>query len=916
MVGRSAELAEVIAALAAVSTGGSALVVEGDPGIGKSTLLARASEWASANGYGRLYCSGVQSHSEIGFAGLHELLHPLLVHAPALPPRQRSALMTAFGLEDGPVPDRLLVSLAVLGLLEEAANNRRLLLVVDDAQWLDQSTLDVLTFVARRLTNAPLMMLCAVRSALDGTAQYLDGLPRLPLGPLGSDEAAELLAATLTASTNAREVDAYTRRRVLEQARGNPLAVIEMAVALGERATDAVLFAGEPLPTGRRVERAFLTQVAALPDQSRLLLLVVAAGNGVLTEIHSAAEVLGLNLAEHLAPLERSGLIVVGRGEIQVRHPLIRSAVYGAAPLSSRSIVHRALATATTDPNSAAWHRAEAAFGPDEDVAADLERAADRARARGAGAEAAAALRRAAILTPDVDRRVDRLASAADVARSAGLIDEAIRILQEAEPLAGHGVADTRLAITRFVLNATAAIPGQSAAELLALSGKLPEGDPRQRELLWAAAIECRMHGLAEQPRLDVIAAIRRVDQFDSSDDPSDPPLAIALALVDDVGQGPRFRARLPELIDEVSDDPLSMLSLGMAAEGVSDRDNAFRCYRLVQKHGRETGSPANECEGLRGASQILLTQGRLQAAAVSAQHALRMAEAMNLPTTAGSAAAILSRTLTWQGQPESARHALDHSREHLATDPSILWNDDVHWAAGFASLCDGNHTDALAHLLKMTQHRTSRRWAVADLAEAAAGCGQADTVRPLLAAIEDQAEALGVNSFLLHRARALVAECPVEADERFGAALSAAEGSGAEVEIARTQLLYGEWLRRRRRVLDARSHLSAAFTAFDTAGAKPFADRAAAELRAAGAAAAPTAGRSNAAATLTAQELQIAHMAVAGMTNREIADRIYLSHRTVAAHLYKVFPKLGITRRNQLHAALGGRLEDAEPVI
>lgn len=911
MVGRSAELAEVTDALAAISTSGAALVIEGDPGIGKSSLLSGASEWAAANGYGRLGCSGLQSHSEIGFVGLHELVHPVLVHAPALPPRQRSALMTAFGLEDGPVPDRLLVSLAVLGLLEEAASKRRLLLVVDDAQWLDQSTLDVLTFVARRLTNAPLMMLCAVRTTLDGSAQHLDGLPRLSLGPLSSEQAAELLAATLTRTPKAREIDAYTRRRVLEQAEGNPLAVIEIAAALGERTTDGAEFAGEPLPTSRRVERAFLTQLEVLADGSRLLLLVVAASDGVLAEIHRAADHLGLDLAEHLAPLEESGLIVVRGREIHVRHPLIRSTAYGAAALSSRSLVHRALAIAATDPTRAAWHRAEAAFGPDEHVAADLERAADRARARGAGAEAAAALRRAAILTPDLDRRVERLAAAADVARSAGLIEEAIRTLREAEPLAGQGdAADTRLAITRFVLNATAAIPGQSASELLALSGKLAEGDPRQRELLWAAAIECRMHGLVEQPRLDVIAAIRRVE-----DDPTDPLLAIAMAMVDDVGQGARFRARLPGLIDAVGDDPLLMLSMAMAAEGVSDRDNAFRCYGIVQRQGRTTGSPANECEGLRGASQILLTQGRIQAAAMTAQHALQMAEAMNLPTTSGSAAAILSRALIWQGQPERARQALDRARELLAADPTLLWNDDVHWAAGIAALCEADHAEALAHLLKMTQHRTDQRWSVADLAEAAGGCGQADTVRPLIATIEEQANKLGLESFLVHRAHALVARSPAEAEERFTAAVTAAEGHVADLEAARTHLLYGEWLRRRRRIVEARTHLSAAFTAFDTAGAIPFADRAAAELRAAGVTAAPMAAGSGAAGILTAQELQIAQMAVAGMTNREIADRIYLSHRTVAAHLYKVFPKLGITRRNQLHTALGDLAECAEVI-
>lgn len=907
MVGRATELAEVTALLAAVSTRGAALVVDGDPGIGKSTLLDAATRWASANGYGRLGCSGVQSHTELGFAGLHELVHPLLADASALPPRQEAALLTAFGLADGPAPDRLLVSLAVLGLLEEAASRRRLLLIVDDAQWLDQSTLDVLTFVARRLTNAPLMMLCAVRTPFDGSTPPLDGLPRLSLGPLPSEQAAELLAETL--KTAPRDVDAYARRRVLEQADGNPLAVIELAVTLGEHGTDAALFAGEPLPISRRVERAFLTQLQALPDGSRLLLLLISASDGVVTEIGSAAKCLELDFAEHLAPLEASGLITLRGGTIRVRHPLIRSAAYGAAPQSSRSTVHRALADAVTDPTSAAWHRAEAAFMPDEAVATDLERAADRARARGAGAEATAALRRAAMLTPDLGRRVERLAAAANAARSSGLIEEAIRILQEAQPLAEPGATDTPLAITRFVLNATAAIPGPAASELVALAGKQVDGDPRQRELLWAAAIECRMHGLPEESRLDVVAAIRRVD------DPSDPLLTIGLALVDDVGEGARIRAGLPHLIASVEDQPLLLLSLGFAAEAVTDRDSALRCYGHVQRQARSSGSPANECEGLRGAANILLTQGRIQAAAASAENALRMAEAMNLPMTCGSSAAILSRAQAWQGQPNRARHSLDRARKWLARDPTTLWHDDVHWAAGFAALCEANHAEALGHLLKMSLHRTSMRWAIADLAEAAAGCGQANSVRSLVTATEEQAKALGVESFLVHRAQALIARCDTEADDRFTASVAAALGPAADLEVARTHLLYGEWLRRRRRIVDARAQLSVAFTAFDIAGTTSFANRAANELRAAGVTASPT-ETGGAASVLTSQELQIAQMAASGMTNREIADRIYLSHRTVAAHLYKVFPKLGITRRNQLHAALGDRSDTGQLVI
>ncbi|MFE9445117.1 LuxR C-terminal-related transcriptional regulator [Streptomyces sp. NPDC006602] len=880
--------------------GGGAAPLDGEAGIGKSTLLASAAERAAADGYRLLGCSGLQSQTEVGFAGIHELIHPLLGQAATLPRRQHSALMTSFGLEDGPAPDRLLVSLAVLGLLEEAAAQQRLLLVVDDVQWLDQSSLDVLAFVARRLTNAPLMLLCAERAGLGGSGVRLEGTPRLSLGPLELGDAQELLAHTLRQSTG--EVDAYLQERVLDQANGNPLAVIELSAGLAESPSDAVIFSGEPLPTSQRVEHAFLAQLEALSEGSRLLLLLIAASHGSMAEIHAATQDIELDFMQELAPLQRAGLVTVSGGQLHVRHPLIRSTVYGAALLSDRALVHRALAHATTDPTRAAWHRAEATFGPDERVASDLERAAEQTLARGAGAESAAALRQAAALSPDPKDRVRRLSAAADIARGAGLTTVAISILKEAEPLAGELSDEQSLAITRFVLAVTASLPGQSAVELVALAGKHLPGDARQRELLWAAAIECRMHGLAESSRQAVVTAIRGL-----GDTRDDPLIDVATALVDDVGDGLRLQQRLPALFERFDGSPLPVMSLAFAAEAVSDRAGALRCWTLVQNQSQRRNSSADECEGLRGAAHLLIQQGNLQTAVITAQNALRMAEDMNLPMTAASAAAFLARALAWQGHEERARQALDRSRQLLAADPLILWNDDAHWAAGMAALCAANYTEALPNLLRMSLHRTSRRWAVADLAEAAAGCDQQDLARPVLDDIEEQVRRLGtpLDSLLVHRAHALLARTDSETEDRFQAALNESEGLDAELELARTHLLYGEWLRRRRRIVDARTHLTTALTAFDTAGATAFTDRAAAELRAAGVTV-PGKTKLGPVATLTPQELQIAQLAASGLSNREIADRIYLSHRTVATHLYKVFPKLAIKSRRQLYVALG----------
>lgn len=896
IIGRSTELSSVTDTLAAISTNGAALVVDGEAGIGKSTLLSAIADWAVANGYSRLGCSGLQSQSEVGFAGIHELIHPVLDHTPALPPRQRTALLTAFGLAEGPTPDRLMVSLAVLGLLEESANRRRIVLIIDDVQWLDQSSLEVLAFVARRLSNAPLMMLCAERTGLDGATAYLDGLPRLSLGPLAPEHARQLL------STTAQHADALLQQRVLEQAGGNPLAVIELSGALSERGSSAT-FSGEPLPTTRRVERAFLSQLDDLTDNGRLLLLLISASDGQLRDIDVAADLLGLVLTDELAPLERAGLIRAGGDRIHVRHPLIRSTVYGAAPLSTRTVVHRALADATVDLVRAAWHRAEATFGTDEQVATALEGAARHAHARGAGAESAAALRRAAVLSPEPSSRVRRLTEAAEIARSSGLTAESISILGEAENLGAKHCSAEQLAITRFVLNATAALSGQSATELVALAGKFTDGDAAQRRLLWAAAIECRMHGLAEEPRRDIVAAISRLDR--GADDPA---VCMAMALLDDTGAGQALRTRLPRFVNEVADDPLLLMALGFAAEAVADRTHAMQCWKLVQSRSRTSGSAADECESQRGASHLLLQEGRIQAAAIAAENALRLARDIKLPMTAASAAATLARVQVWQGRFDQAHETIATARRLLAPDPAILWHDDAHWAAGLLSLFTADPAEALGHLLKMTGHRTSQRWAVADLAEAAAGSDRAELVRPLLAEIEDQARQLGtgLELMLAHRAHALLAQTDDAAQDHFLAALAAGDDADAELETARTHLAYGQWLRRQRRITEARTHLSSALAVFDAAGAAPFVDRAAAELRAAGVATPAGTPRQGPASDLTSQELQIAQLAAAGLTNREIADRIYVSHRTVAAHLYKMFPKLGITNRNQLHTVLG----------
>ncbi|PYY32539.1 helix-turn-helix transcriptional regulator [Curtobacterium sp. MCBD17_030] len=907
-MGRADELAALTRILDDATEGGiaergSALVVEGEAGIGKTALLAAVERHARRTGFRILTCTGIQSANSIGFDGLHELLHPLLAYSATLPPRQRAALLTALAIEDGPSPDRLLVSTATLGLLEEAASHRPVFVRAEDLQWLDRSTVEVLNFVGRRLTNTPVVIIAAVRSGHAPNAAPPCSFATFELGPLPDDAARALL------TEHAGSLSAAVRRRVLAEAGGNPLALHELPAALLASGAGGVPGAAlgpstisSRLPTTRRLEQAFLEQVAAVPAGSRaFLVLAAAADDAALQDVMAAARTMDLGV-DDLEPLEELGLLRTDLVSLRFRHPLLRSAVIGNASAAALSAAHRALASVVTDGMRAAWHRASATFERDESIAADLETVADRAAQRGARPEAVRAYERAATLSQGVTGRARRLGRAAETARAAGMTAEAIELLEQVDSLAADPETVTETAVTQTVLRLTTGAAGRPRIELSRIRPVLagPEHADRLVRVLWAAAINARGRNLPRSEWDYIEAALLAV--------PSASPLkSVALAVLAPLGSAHHLRAEIAHLVPQLTEQPLAMASLAIAAESQQDLETALTCWELAYERAHQLGAVADEAQALRGRATMLMLRGRVQDGLADAEYAVRIARDVQLPLIAGMAYATLARGHALLGDHDAALAALREGAEFAHGGRLALASADARWAAGLVALGQHRYRDAQIEFTHMTVHATRSLWAIADRTEAAVRGGRPESVVENLGQAETVARTTGSAHLtsLVVRSRALLAE-GAAAEPLYARAIEAGRLADAPVELARTQLLFGEWLRRERRVVGARPHLREALGAFDAAGTAGFAARAAAELRAAGEAPDRTGTTtSSTSEQLTPQELQIARLAATGMTNREIADRIYLSHRTVSTHLYKVFPKLGVTSRTELTAAL-----------
>lgn len=907
LVGRDAELAMLFAALGdADDASGSAHLLLGDAGIGKTALLDAVTTAAHDGDALVLTCRGMRMRSTVGFAGLHELLLPVLDLLPALPHRQRAAIEIAFGIADGAAADRLVTSIGTLSLIEEAASTRTVLIVVDDLQWVDPSTADIVLFLAGRLAGTRALMLATARpdaSEIDVEASFTRVTT---LAPLDADDAGTLLAR------RAPDLSPAARARVMKQSEGNPLALGELAAATGDGLRTEGSTARSPLT--RRLERAFLAEALALPEATQRALLVAAIGEDAPAfEVLAAAARLGLG-PDGFGPAERAGLVRTSGGRIRFRHPLIGSSLHSAADPTRIHEVNAALATVTSDELRRARYRAASGVGADEDLARELEDVAAASSRRGAKTESAALWRTAAAHSPDTADRARRLAHAGEVSRQAGAVTAASEAIAEAEALSDDLELRVQTARTEWMLALTVGTPARSAAELLDLAAALeasPVASASSVEVLVWAAVRCYLRVDDSTQTRDAVRSALEATRA-SEGTRAAVLRGIGLALVgdhpmDDVGRAMEVLRR-----DLGETDPTLLNCLAFAVEDTTDLEAAIDVWSAEIDLFHATGRAGDETVGLAGRSVTHVTANCLAEGLADAERALHISTDLGLAVVGSLAAANAARVHAVRGDDARARESLAASHALGGDHPMPRVVAIAEWAQATLALTDHRPEDALAHLARTRINPAIALWAGADLAEAAVRVGGTEPVQEWLEIATAVPEPSPHLRMLVERSRALIADDDAAA-AHFAAAVENGARSRAGFDLARTQLLYGEWLRRHRRIVDAREHLFAALRGFEAHGAKEWAERAAAELRAAGTVETRMRGDiADRRAALTPQEELVAELVTRGLTNKEIADQLYLSHRTVGAHLRSVFTKLGATRRGQLAGLLGASSSSA----
>ena len=907
LIGRDRDLGFLLEFFRQAAPGGGALVLSGDPGMGKTALLNALAESAAAAGTVVLRVTGAEFEGEISFAGLNQVLLPVLGDVDELGAAHRDALRVALGFGAGPPPDWLLVSNAVLVLLQRAAARAPLLLIVDDLPWIDRASAGVLSFVARRLAGRGAGLLVACRTGADS---YFDrgGLPEYELMPLDDIAATELVAARFP------RLDPLVRSRVLGAALGNPLALLELPEAL----SDSQRSAAEPLPSvlplGQRLQKLFTSRVTRLPPATRDLLLVAALeGTGDLRLLEAAGG--GAYRLEDLAPAERDHLVRVGPdpGRVTFAHPLIRSAAVEASTAAERRRAHQAVAAVLSgQPERRAWHLGEAAVAPDEHVAALLEEAAHRSHQRGDYLAAQAGLTRAAALSPAAAERVRRLAEAAYVSAEAlGEVRGTSRLLdgirhagpQDSDPL--HVAS----AAAFVMLNGDGhvdTIHRMLAGAIASGSHGYDAGDTALLRALWTLAMTCFLGGRREL--WDTFhAAVARLT-------PGPPPiLALTIDMFADpartgVAALPRLEAALRTVHHEVDPNVIDDVA---AAATYADRLAEVRepLWRAVLR-GREGSRGRRHLVALMDLCIDDFHRGEWGEAAELAAEGLRVSEERGgffgwyfryhqalLAAVTGrfdASRALAGQITTWAGA-RGARTPQVFARHALV----------------LADVGQGDYESAYHHAIWMSPAGTLAPyvphclWVVMDLVEAAVRTHRREEADQHVRAMrEADIAALSPRLAILVAASAAIAAEDDRSLALFGQALSLPAAGQWPFDVARVRLAYGERLRRARAAAESRIHLEAALVAFRELGAAPWATRAELELRATGltrVSPGPPGG-----ATLTPQELQIARLAASGLTNKQIAERLFLSPRTVGGHLYQIFPKLGITSRAALRDALG----------
>ena len=892
---------EVLDRLLADARGGQSavLVMRGEPGIGKTALLRYAARQAS--GFRVAKVAGVEAEMELPFSGIHQLCAPVLDQLDTLPQPQQDALNVALGLASGDVPDRFVVGLAVLGLLSAAAEERPLLCLVEDAHWLDAASGLILGFVARRLQADSVAIVAAVREP--NTSHDFDGLPELRLRGLAEDDARTLLMSAVPG-----RIDDRVRDRIVAETRGNPLALLDLP-----RSMSAAELAGgfELLPATdlrRHLEEQYHQRAGELPEETqRLLLLAAAEPMGDATHVWRAAQGLGID-GSSLAPAEDAQLVEVG-ARVRFRHPLVRSAVYRAAASSERRDAHRALAETTdpdTDPDRRAWHRAYAAVGVDEPVAAELERSADRARSRGGAAAAAAFLARAAELTPDPAERGRRALAAAQAKFDAAAADAALDLLATAElaPLDEF----QRAWLERLRAEITFARTRGSDAPALLLDAA------RRLEPLDAA--------MARETHLEAMAAAMFAGRL--GDGPGVREVAEAAQAAPAAPQPPRT---LDLLLDGLATRFTEGYSAGLPpirsaldglrdVDGLSTRDARWLWLgcRLAQDLWDDELWYVLATGGLRvaretGALSVLPTAATYRAALHvhagefgAASSLITEADAMTHATGMAPLKYAALMIAAWRGDEAQALELFEAGRLEATARGEGMGLRVMEWSRALLYNGCGRYGEAFEAAQRGCGQDdvTVFGWSLVELIEAGVRCGDTDAASAALDRLSARTRASGTDWALGIEAgsRALLSDGP-DAEPLYREAVERLERTRGVVHLARARLLYGEWLRRENRRVDAREQLRAAHEMFSDIGAEGFAERARHELAATGETA--RSRTDDARGVLTPQEAHIARLAKDGLSNPEIGAQLFISPRTVQYHLRKVFLKLDITSRNQL---------------
>lgn len=899
--GRALESARLDALFADAAAGrGGAVVVRGEPGVGKSALLSDASSRAA--GARALWTQGIESESPLAFAALHRLLRPVLPRLDRLPAPQVRALRGAFGEQEGSV-DRLVVFVATLSLLSEAAEERPIIAVVDDAQWLDAASAEALLFVARRLLADRVALVFGAREG-DVRAFHGDGLPELVLAGLDSASAGALLTEQA-----GEPVSAEVCAALVAQTGGSPLALTELPTVLSIDQLTGKARLPDPLPLTAGVERTFLDRARRLPAEAQTLLLVAATdGSGQIAAVRRAAAALGAG-AQALEAAERSGLIRVQGPELRFRHPLVRSAIYGAATLVEQQRVHRALAESLPgDLDRRTWHRALATEGLDDGVAADLDAVAGRAQRRGGHEAASAAWERAAELTTEAQTRAQRLQNAAMSAWLGGQTDRAHVLAEDARRYASDPVlrSDIDRLRARLEWNVGSAEAGQSIV-LRAAQDVAPFDGARALEMAMLGttlATFAAGPGLAVDPATFLPAL------------PDDAPIRLKCCRALITGQQHLLKGQMRaaahtlrwafDLHQPQSGDVDLLANMGLAAVHLGDDTVVHRNLTWLRDFGRESAAVSLVVFAQARLPMADVPTGRWDAASASATEALELARSAGLPSMTALPLAWKTLLAALRGSKDGA-DALEELERLRARQPigivTVVVADLIEWAEGVAAAWTSNTDAAMRHLGRL-RHPAIQRLAALDRLETASRAGgyagQLRTWTGELGQFAHDTDAAWAAAIAAHGRALIAADGGTDDPEpHFLEAMTHHSRAGRPVAQARTQLAYGEFLRRSRRRIDARTPLRTALDVFTEAGAQTWADRARLELRASG----ETARKRDPSTSLqlTPQEQQVASLVSRGHSNADVAAQLFLSRRTVEFHLSNAYQKLGVRSRGDL---------------